>query len=111
MAEICVEKIFDAEYSVRKANKAALQFHIYDRMAQASSLVSASDQLCNSLYATADLFRNVPAIYPTSPKFSELMDVRLKALIDEVRDRDVPFRRTDETEACRYCDFRMICGR
>ena len=111
MAEECVGKIFDAEYSVRKANKAALQFHIYDRMAQASSIVSESEHLCNSLYATADLFRNVPAIYPASEKFSKLMDVRLKALIDEVRDRDIPFKRTEETEACIYCDFRMICGR
>jgi hypothetical protein len=44
-------------------------------------------------------------------KFSELMDERVQGIIDEIRDRNVSFRKTQETEACAYCDFRMICGR
>lgn len=111
MAEGTVAKIFDAEYGVRKENKAALQFHIYDRMAQKAGLVSGAGQICNSLYATSDLFRNVPAVFPMSGKFSELMDERVQGIIDEIRDRNVSFRKTQETEACAYCDFRMICGR
>ncbi len=111
MAEGAVNKIFDAEYQVRKENKAALQFHIYDRMAQKAGLVSGAGQICNSLYATSDLFRNVPAVFPMSGKFSELMDERVQGIIDEIRDRNVSFRKTQETEACTYCDFRMICGR
>lgn len=111
MAEGAVNKIFDAEYQVRKENKAALQFHIYDRMAQKAGLVSGAGQICNSLYATSDLFRNVPAVFPMSGKFSELMDERVQGIIDEIRDRNVSFRKTQETEACAYCDFRMICGR
>lgn len=111
MAEGAVAKIFDAEYGVRKENKAALQFHIYDRMAQKAGLVSGAGQICNSLYATSDLFRNVPAVFPMSGKFSELMDERVQGIIDEIRDRNVSFRKTQETEACAYCDFRMICGR
>ena len=110
-AQNAVEKIFDSAYEVRKANKAALQFHIYDRMAQASGLVSKQEQLCNSLYATADLFRNVPSVFPSSDRFGELMDERLAAMIDEIRDRKVPFRKTQDTGACVYCDFRMLCGR
>ena len=111
IAEGAVNKIFDAEYGVRKENKAALQFHIYDRMAQNSGLVSGAGQICNSLYATSDLFRNVPAVFPMSGKFSELMDERVQGMIDEIRDRNVPFRRTQEADACSYCDFKMICGR
>ena len=111
MAEGAVNRIFDAEFSVRKENKAALQFHIYDRMAQKAGLVPGAGQVCNSLYATSDLFRNVPAVFPMSGKFSELMDERLQGMIDEIRDRNVPFRRTQETDACTYCDFKMICGR
>ncbi len=111
MADEAVSKIFDSSYEVRKADKAALQFHIYDRMARASGIVSEQEQLCNSLYATADLFRNVPSVFPSSGRFGQLMDERLAAIIDEICDRNVPFRKTQETEACRYCDFRMICGR
>ena len=111
MAEAAVSRIFDEGYDVKKSSKAALQFHIYDRMAQEAGLVSDIGQVCNSLYATSDLFRNVPSVFPVSGKFSELMDVRVKALIDEIRDREVPFRRTEDTDACRYCDYKMICGR
>ena len=111
MAQDVVEKIFDSAYETRKAYKAALQFHVYDRMAQASGIASGQGQLCNSLYAAADLFRNVPSVYPSSGRFGELMDERLASMIDEIRDRNVPFRKTQETEACRYCDYRMICGR
>ena len=35
----------------------------------------------------------------------------LEALLKEITDPGVPFRRTDCAGACTYCDFRMICGR
>ena len=111
MAEEVVSKVFDSTFDVKKANKAALQFHIYDRMAQKAGIASASEQVCNSLYATSDIFRNEPAVYPVSSRFGELMDERLAALLKEIGDKDIPFRRTEDTDACRYCDFKMICGR
>jgi hypothetical protein len=63
------------------------------------------------MYSTSDLFRNTPVVTPLSPKFAELMDARLKTVLDEIRDKDVPFRRTEDEDACTYCDFKMICGR
>lgn len=108
--EAAVGRIFDAPYKTRKDNKAALQFHIYDRMVREAGL-DAGGQLCNSMYSTSELFRNVPEVYPVNPAFAELMDARLKGILDEIRDRNLPFRRTEETEACTYCDYRMICGR
>lgn len=109
-AETAVQKIFDGSYKVRKDNKAALQFYIYDRMIQQAGL-AAQGQIFNSMYATSDLFRKAPDVYLMNARFAELMDERLKALLDEIRDKDMPFRRTDEEDACTYCDFRMICGR
>lgn len=109
-AETAVQKIFDGPYKARKDNKAALQFYIYDRMIQEAGLASQG-QIFNSMYATSDLFKKVPAAYSVSSRFAELMDERLKALLDEIRDKDVPFRRTEDEDACTYCDFRMICGR
>ena len=110
-ADVFVERIFDAEYKVKKDYKAALQFYIYGRMAAQSGIVSSGEQIFNSMYSTSDLFRNVPAVNPLSQRFSELMDQRLKDILDQIRDRDIPFRMTQETDACRYCDFKMICGR
>ena len=110
-ADDAVARIFDGTYEQRKSSKAALQFHIYDRMAQKDGIALEGDTICNSLYATSDLFRNVPAVMPVSERFTELMDERLQAVVDEIRSKEVPFRRTEEVEACRYCDFKMICGR
>lgn len=106
-----VEKIFDGPYKTRKEFKAALQFHIYDRMAQAAGLTADGAHIFNSMYSTSDMFRNVPSVNMMSAVFAELMDEKVKALIDEIRNPEIPFRKTDEEEACRYCDFKMICGR
>ena len=110
-ADVFVERIFDAEYKVKKDYKAALQFYIYGKMAAQSGLVPDGDHIFNSMYSTSDLFRNIPAVNPLSPRFSELMDNRLKEVLDQIRDRNVPFRMASEPDACRYCDFKMICGR
>ena len=109
--ENAVAKIFDAKYSVRKDNKAALQFHIYDRMAQASGIASSGDQLCNTMYSASELFRKVPQVNLMNDEFAELMDVRLQGIMDEIHDPSVPFRMTEDVDACKYCDFKMICGR
>lgn len=109
-AEKVVQMIFDAPYKKRKEYKAALQFYIYDRMVREAGLADGG-LLCNSMYSTSELFKEVPAVYPLSAVFDELMDGRLKGILDEIRDRNVPFCRTEETDACTYCDFRMICGR
>ena len=110
-AEKVVAKIFDEPYKSRKEYKAALQFHIYDRMAQAAGLTSCGQEIFNSMYSTSDMFRNVPAVNLMSVGFAQLMDEKVQAVIDEICNPEVPFRKTDEEEACKYCDFKMICGR
>ena len=110
-ADAFVGKIFDADYKVKKENKAALQFYIYDRMAVESGIAGRGEQIFNSMYSTSDIFRNTPAVYPLSPRFAALMDERVRQILDEIKNKDVPFRMTSDIEACRYCDFKMVCGR
>ncbi len=109
-AEDMVAKIFDEPYPYRRDFKAALQFHIYDRMMKESG-IAGDGRLFNSLYSTAEIFRNPPAMFPECERFSRLMDERLERLLAELKDRNVPFERTKEVDACRFCDFKMICGR
>ena len=109
-AETVVARVFDEPYSTKKEYKAALQFHIYDRMLRETGL-SDGLQICNSLYSTSEMFKGVPTVFPVNGRFSRLMDERLEGLLAELRNKDVPFRRTAETDACKYCDFKMICGR
>ena len=110
-ADVFVGKIFDSDYKIKKENKAALQFYIYDRMAIESGIASKGEQICNSMYSTSDIFRNTPAVYPLSPRFASLMDERVRQILDEIKNKDIPFRMTEDIEACRYCDFKMVCGR
>ena len=36
---------------------------------------------------------------------------RLRTLVTEIFDPDVPFRPTPKADTCRYCDFRKLCGK
>ena len=61
---------------------------------------------------------NVPSLsvkpFPDCPEnaaFAREVRQRLSALLDEMVDPDVPFRRTDDAETCAMCDFKTICGR
>lgn len=109
-AESMVFKIFDDSYSQKKDCKAALQFHIYDRMLRESGMIKDMP-LFNSLYSTSELFKGVPVVFPENGKFARLMDERLERLLAELKDRNTPFERTSDRKACEYCDFKMICGR
>jgi hypothetical protein len=44
-------------------------------------------------------------------RFSKMMDERLERTLGELKDKNVPFERTNDSDACTYCDFKMICGR
>ena len=109
-AEKIVSRIFDDSYSYRKDYKAALQFHIYGRMLKEAGLAEEG-RLFSSLYSTAEIFGNTPAMFPENGKFCRLMDARLQNLFAEMKDINIPFERTRDTDACAFCDFKMICGR
>lgn len=41
-----------------------------------------------------------------------LVEMGLKALLDEINDPEVPFAKTDKTTTCQlYCPFQLVCGR
>ena len=44
---------------------------------------------------------------PLAEKFSD----HLAVLIDEIFDRSVPFSQCANVEHCRFCDYRLLCGR
>lgn len=101
-----VDKLFGKVEKERP--KIALQLFLYDRMAE--KLVPGKT-LFNSIYQTASLFAGKPVAVPLSPHFAELMEARLHALLEEMTDPAVPLRRAADRDACKYCDFKAICGR
>ncbi len=107
-AEDIAKKIFAKDVAERP--KIALQFYIYDLLLGKYDLVQGR-KICNSVYSTAKLFKDVPKTVPMNVKFFDAVSERLKLLLDEMRDPERPFRRTSDEGVCTYCDFKNICGR
>jgi CRISPR/Cas system-associated exonuclease Cas4 (RecB family) len=107
-AEDIAEKIFAQDVAERP--KIALQFYIYDMLLSKCDLVRGR-KIYNSVYSTAKLFKEAPMIVPMNEKFYDAVSERLRILLDEMRDPEVPFRRTSDESVCAYCDFKNICGR
>ena len=57
------------------------------------------------------LFSEAPVVYQKNECFYKAVSQRLEALLNEMYDVNVPFRRTANMDVCEYCDYKMICGR
>ena len=107
-AEAIADKIFAKDEKERP--KIALQFWMYDMLLQDKSECSGK-QMFNCVYSTSTLFNEAPQVYPKNECFFKAVSQRLEALLEEMYDVNVPFRRTSNEDVCEYCDFKMICGR
>jgi len=107
-AEEIADKIFHPD--MKNWPKIALQFYIYDLLADSRPEVRGRE-IHNCVYSTAHLFKEAPVTVPMNRKFFDAVSERLEALLNEMYDLEVPFRRTEDEGTCTYCDFRMICGR
>lgn len=103
-----VEKLFGTDNSKRP--KISLQLFLYDMFVR-SMPEYASRKMVNSIYQTAGLFVNPVEDVPVSESFCSLTAERLAEMLDEIADVGIPFRRTDDAETCKWCDFKMLCGR
>ena len=105
-AETIVKSLFAPD--VKSRPKIALQLFLYDKYAENDT---AGKRVVNSIYSTSMLFKEEVRNIPYSRKFAGLVEDRLVHTINEIRDLSIPFRRTSNGEVCKYCDFKMICGR
>ena len=103
-----VDKLFGEVNESRP--KIALQLYIYGLLAHADKNLEGY-KLVNSIYSTSHLFTGELPDMPESGEFTRLMRERLRALLQELVDVSVPFRRTQELKTCSYCEFNDICGR
>ena len=107
-AATVVDKLFGPVNKHRP--KIALQLFLYDMFAHADASL-AGKTLVNSIYSTGRLYTGALPDCPESAEFSRLTRARLKAMLSEMTDVSVPFRRTEERDTCTWCDFKNICGR
>ena len=95
---------------VKDRPKIALQFFIYDMLVAGRQEVQGR-RLCNCVYSISNMFNNPPLTVPLCRKFYDAMTAGLEKLLDEMYDVSVPFRRTEDADVCKYCDFNKICSR
>ena len=107
-AEAVAEKIFAQD--VKDRPKIALQFYIYDMLVESLPQIQGR-RIYNCVYSTSRLFSALPSVVPANARFRAEMTAHLKNLLEQMYDVSVPFRRTDDQDVCKYCDFKSICGR
>ena len=107
-AAAVVDKLFGPSNARRP--KIALQLFLYDLFAHADAAL-AGQTVVNSIYSTARLYTGALPDCPESPEFIRLCSERLKDMLAQMTDLQVPFHRTQEQETCTWCDFKNICGR
>ncbi len=111
-AQAIAENIFTPD--IKDRPKIALQFFIYDMLLQEDMKMRPlmkGREICNCVYSTAHLFKEAPETFPMNMKFYDAVSEKLKDLLEEMYDVNIPFRRTEDEKNCSYCDFKMICGR
>ena len=102
------DKLFGTENKDRP--KIALQLYLYGEYLKGDKLV-AGKEMQNCIYQTTDIFRQKPKSIPRSPEFCRRAGERLEAVLKEMEDRSVPWKRTEDSKTCEWCDFKTICGR
>ncbi|MBR0300656.1 MAG: PD-(D/E)XK nuclease family protein, partial [Bacteroidales bacterium] len=107
-ADKIVAKLFGGNNKDRP--KIALQLYLYDVLMDGDPAARGKRTL-NCIYQTTNIFVEQPLEIPRSEVFSSLMEERLSALLSEIRDKGTPWRRTDDVDTCKYCDFKTICGK
>ncbi|MBQ2172322.1 MAG: PD-(D/E)XK nuclease family protein [Bacteroidales bacterium] len=105
-AAVVVEQLFAPDSKSRP--KIALQLFLYDHMVEGTA---GAARLVNSIYSTARLFSQPLPDVPVCAEFSRLAMDGVIGLLNEITDLNVPFRRTEDTKTCEWCDFKAICGR
>ena len=107
-AALVVDRLFGPDN--RKRPEIALQLYLYDRFVAGDAALQGQT-IVNSIYQPSRLFVRGVENVALDEGFLSLMEDRLDTLLAEIADLAVPFRRTEDTNTCAWCDFKNICGR
>ena len=107
-ADKVVDALFGPKESVRP--NIALQLYIYDKLV-ATMPEMKGKSIVNSIYQPARLFVHEVQNVTLNERFVTLMDEKMNLALEELCDLSVPFKKAEDAEACKYCDFKTLCGR
>ncbi|MBR6002299.1 MAG: PD-(D/E)XK nuclease family protein [Bacteroidales bacterium] len=93
-----------------KKPEIALQMYLYDRFFPAE--IKGSSVIVNSVYSVSHLPKEGVLDCPVSDVFLSEMEKFITGKLTEIADLSIPFNRSGKSDnECKYCDFKMLCGR
>lgn len=113
MDSVSDDEVRIVDYKTGKVNKDTqpdidLQMYIYDRFLDKDRDYGGA-QVVNSIYSPSGLFVSEVEDKPADDGFRNSVGQKLEADLAELADPEVPFVR--KTNACKYCDFKTLCGK
>ena len=91
--------------------KPLLQFFVYDRLVEADNRFKGKE-VKNAMYAMKGIFTEDVQTTPMNSAVESAIEEGIEAAFDQMSNSEVPFTRTqDITNVCKYCDYKIICGR
>ena len=100
------EKLFSPNTGERP--KIALQLYVYDKMVKYKY---PDAKIFNSLYHAVGFFKKSVPVKECSKVFMQEVDKRLEGTLQEIFNPQIGFRHTSNENVCKYCDFKMLCGK
>lgn len=112
-ADDVVDALFSPDTKSKNRPEIAVQLFVYDRFVEKDV---EDKSVLNVLYPIPRLFSS-PELASNilssreCPDFDDKVTEKLEGLFAEMMDTGTDFRRTKDSDTCKYCDFKKICGR
>lgn len=112
-ADDVVDALFSPDTKSKNRPEIAVQLFVYDRFVEKDV---EDKSVLNVLYPIPRLFSS-PELASNilssreCPDFDNKVTEKLEGLFAEMMDTGTDFRRTKDSDTCKYCDFKKICGR
>ncbi len=104
----CVEKLFSPDTKSKSRPGILLQLFLYDKFLEKEL---GGKRMKNVVYPLQTMAKSGILESMKNGRFNELAEGRLRDVLAELGNPAVGFRRTDDKDTCKYCDFRKICGK
>lgn len=112
-ADDVVDALFSPDTKSKNRPEIAVQLFVYDRFVEKDV---EDKSVLNVLYPIPRLFSS-PELASNilssreCTDFDDKVTEKLEGLFAEMMDTGTDFRRTKDSDTCKYCDFKKICGR
>ena len=103
-----MEALFSPDTKFSKRPKIAFQLFAYDRFMEKDL---KGYRVQNVIYPVQKLFSSGIMSGMSNAEFNDLVEEKLGGIFAELVSPEMDFRRAEDLETCKYCDFRKICGR